>query len=129
MLQGALWVVKKMPKPYYQNYLSKWSPSVWERVIVRELQQITSVSLLSSHSVTDDANNEHFILSRSTSSHTTEMKYIGCDELQDSDLSWQANRINTNEQLADVALINRSETKDELVQCVWTRFKTLKALD
>lgn len=96
---------------------------------VRELQQITSVSLLSSHSVTDDANNEHFILSRSTSSHTTEMKYIGCDELQDSDLSWQANRINTNEQLADVALINRSETKDELVQCVWTRFKTLKALD
>lgn len=95
---------------------------------VRELQQITSVSLLSSHSVTDDANNEHFILSRSTSSHTTEMKYIGCDELQDSDLSWQANKINTNEQLADVALINRSETKDELVQCVWTRFKTLKAL-
>lgn len=79
--------------------------------------------------MTDDANNEHFILRRHTSSHTTEMKYIGCDELHDSDLSRQANSKNINEQLADAALINRSETKDGLVQCVRTCFKTVRAID
>lgn len=92
-----------------------------------KLRQITAVSSLSSHSVTDDANNEHFIFSRTTSSHTTEMKYIGRDELLRSDLSWQANRKNTNEQLANLALINRSQTIDELVECVWTCFKIVKA--
>lgn len=92
-----------------------------------KLKQITAVSSLSSHSVTDDANNEHFIFSRATSSYTTEMKYIGRDELPHSDLSWQANRKNTNEQLANLALINHSQTIDELVECVWTCFETVKA--
>lgn len=80
--------------------------------------QITAVSSLSSHSVTDDANNEHFIFRLTTSSYTTEMKYIGRDELLHSDLSWQANRKNTNEQLTNLALINCSQTIDELVECV-----------
>lgn len=70
--------------------------------------------------MTDDANNEHFIFSCSASSYKTEMKYMGRDELQHSDLSRQANKNNTNEQLTNLALINRSETKDELVQHVRT---------
>lgn len=76
------------------------------------------MSSLSSHSVTDDANNEHFIFSCSASSYETEMKCTGRDELQHGDLSRQANKKNTNEQLANLALINCSETKDELVQHV-----------
>lgn len=55
------------------------------------------------------------------------MKYMGRDELQHSDLSRQANKKNTNEQLANLALINRSETKDELVQHVRTWFEVVKA--
>lgn len=85
------------------------------------------MSSLSSHSVTDDANNEHFIFSHTASSYTTEMKYTRLDELLHSDLSWQANRKNTNEQLANLALINHSQTIDELVERVWTCFETVKA--
>lgn len=75
------------------------------------LMQITAVSSLSSHSVTDDANNEHFIFGCTTSSRTTEMKYIGRDELLPGDLSWQANRKYTNEQLANLALINNADNR------------------
>lgn len=100
---------------------------VGERPGTVKLKQITAVSSLSSHSVTDDANNEHFIFSRTASSYTTEMKHIGRDELPHGDLSWQANRKNTNEQLANLALINRSQTIDEHVECVWTWFEIVKA--
>lgn len=74
--------------------------------------------------MTDDANNEHFIFSHTAGSYATEMKYTRLDELLHGDLSWQANRKNTNEQLANLALINRSQTIDELVECVWTRFES-----
>lgn len=50
------------------------------------LKQIKAVSSLSSHSVTDDANNAHFIFSHTASSDTTEMKCIRLDELLHSDL-------------------------------------------
>lgn len=52
-----------------------------------KLKKITAVSSLSSHSVTDDANNEHFIFSHAASSNTTEMKCVRLDELLHSDLS------------------------------------------
>lgn len=100
------------------------TPVQWKRAGERPRtvtpKQISAVSSLRSHSVTDDANNEHFIFSRTTSSDTTEMKHIGQDELRHGDSSWQANRKNTNEQLANLALINRSQTIDELVECVNT---------
>lgn len=51
------------------------------------LMQIAAVSSLSSCSVTDDANNEHFIFRRTASSCTTEMEHIRRDELPSRDLS------------------------------------------
>lgn len=92
-----------------------------------KLMQITAVSSLCPHSVTDDVNNEHFIFGCTASSLVTEMKHAGRDELLLGLLSWQANRKNPNEQLANLALIKHSQTIEELVECVRTCFKPVKA--
>lgn len=89
------------------------------------VEHITAVSSLSSHSVTDDANNEHFIFRRTASSRATEMKCSAPDELPHCDLSWQANRKNTNEQLTNSTLINCFQTMNELVESMWTWFQTV----
>lgn len=73
-----------------------------------KLMQITAVSSLCPHSVTNDVNNEHFIFSCTASSSVTEMKDGRRDELLRGVLSWQANRKNLNDQLANLALIKHS---------------------
>lgn len=87
-----------------------------------KLMQIAAVSSLSSRSVTDDAKQWTF--------HLPPQRQLLYDRdgARRGEMNYRAviyhdgaNRKNTNEQLANLALINCSQTIEELVEAVWTR--------